>query len=224
MVSNPEFLREGSAVEDFLNPDRIVVGSDHAAAAERVAGLGAPVVLTDAASAEMVKYAANCFLAMKLSYVNALAELCERLGANIVDVAAGMGYDRRIGTSFLRPGPGWGGSCLPQDTHALLAVADAAGVGFGLLKAVIWTTPGRRAGSPTRWRSPAGFPRQPVWTVSGSACSVSRSRRTRTICGRPRRWRWRKSSLGEAPNSPATTPVCSPAIPGAAPSAPFWRA
>ncbi len=149
VVSNPEFLREGSAVEDFLNPDRIVVGSGNAAAAERVAalyaGLGAPVVLTDAASAEMVKYAANCFLAMKLSYVNALAELCERLGANIVDVAAGMGYDRRIGTSFLRPGPGWGGSCLPKDTHALLAVAGAAGVDFALLRAVIGTN-SRQAG------------------------------------------------------------------------------
>ncbi|MFE6617538.1 UDP-glucose dehydrogenase family protein [Amycolatopsis sp. NPDC057786] len=143
VVSNPEFLREGSAVEDFLNPDRIVVGSDKPAAAERVAalyaGLGAPTVITDAASAEMVKYAANCFLATKLSYVNALAELCERLGANIVDVAEGMGYDRRIGTSFLRPGPGWGGSCLPKDTHALLAAAGAAGVDFDLLKAVIGT-------------------------------------------------------------------------------------
>src|SRR5213075_2848365 len=99
VVSNPEFLREGSAVHDFLNPDRIVVGGDQQDAAERVsalyARLGAPTVLTDAASAEMVKYAANCFLAMKLSYVNAMAELCERLGANISDVTEGMGYDRR---------------------------------------------------------------------------------------------------------------------------------
>ncbi|HEU0127171.1 MAG TPA: nucleotide sugar dehydrogenase, partial [Pseudonocardiaceae bacterium] len=99
VVSNPEFLREGSAVEDFLNPDRIVVGCDAQDAAERVAALyarlGAPTVLTDAASAEMVKYAANCFLAMKLSYVNAVAELCERFGADVLDVTEGIGYDRR---------------------------------------------------------------------------------------------------------------------------------
>ena len=130
VVSNPEFLREGSAVHDFLNPDRIVVGCDTAEAAERVAALyarlGAPTVLTDAASAELMKYAANCFLAMKLSYVNAMAELCERVGADIGDVTEGIGYDRRIGQAFLSPGPGWGGSCLPKDTHALLQVEDAA--------------------------------------------------------------------------------------------------
>jgi len=140
-VSNPEFLREGSAVHDFLNPDRIVVGSDSQDAAERVAALyarlGAPTVLTDAASAELVKYAANCFLATKLSYVNAVAELCERLGANISDVTEGMGYDRRIGQSFLQPGPGWGGSCLPKDTAALMKVASAAGFDFELLGAAI---------------------------------------------------------------------------------------
>lgn len=143
VVSNPEFLREGSAVRDFLNPDRIVVGCDDQDAAERVAALyarlGAPTVLTDAASAELVKYAANCFLAMKLSYVNALAELCERLGADITDVTEGMGYDRRIGQAFLVPGPGWGGSCLPKDTHALLQVADSADFEFRLLRATIET-------------------------------------------------------------------------------------
>jgi UDPglucose 6-dehydrogenase len=109
VVSNPEFLREGTAVHDFLNPDRVVVGSGQQDAAERVAALyarlGAPTVLTDAASAEMIKYSANCFLAMKLSYVNAIAELCERLDADIADVTEGIGYDRRIGQSFLAPGP-----------------------------------------------------------------------------------------------------------------------
>ena len=148
VVSNPEFLREGSAVHDFLNPDRIVVGCDQQDAAERVAALyarlGAPTVLTDAASAEMVKYAANCFLAMKLSYVNAVAELCERLGANITDVTEGMGYDKRIGQSFLSPGPGWGGSCLPKDTHAMLQVADAADFEFRLLRATIDTNERQR--------------------------------------------------------------------------------
>ncbi|WP_374727356.1 UDP-glucose dehydrogenase family protein [Haloactinomyces albus] len=141
VVSNPEFLREGSAVRDFLRPDRIVVGSAGQDAAERVAALyarlGAPTVLVDAASAEMVKYAANCFLATKLSYVNALAELCERSGANIADVTAGMGHDRRVGRSFLRPGPGWGGSCLPKDTHALMRISEAVGFDFALLRAAI---------------------------------------------------------------------------------------
>jgi UDPglucose 6-dehydrogenase len=143
VVSNPEFLREGSAVQDFLNPDRIVVGCDQQDAAERVAALyarlGAPTVLTDAASAELVKYAANCFLAMKLSYVNALAELCERLGARIDDVTEGIGYDRRIGQANLAPGPGWGGSCLPKDTAAMLQVADSADFEFRLLRATIDT-------------------------------------------------------------------------------------
>jgi UDPglucose 6-dehydrogenase len=143
VVSNPEFLREGSAVQDFLNPDRIVVGCDAQDAAERVAALyarlGAPTVLTDAASAEMVKYAANCFLAMKLSYVNAIAELCERFGADVLDVTEGIGYDRRIGQAFLQPGPGWGGSCLPKDTHALLQVCAAADFDFPLLQASLDT-------------------------------------------------------------------------------------
>src|SRR5882724_2779871 len=143
VVSNPEFLREGSAVHDFLNPDRIVVGCDQQDAAERVAALysrlGAPMLLTDAASAELVKYAANCFLAMKLSYVNAMAELCERLGADVGEVTEGMGYDRRIGQAFLKPGPGWGGSCLPKDTHALMQISDAAGFDFPLLTASLET-------------------------------------------------------------------------------------
>jgi UDPglucose 6-dehydrogenase len=143
VVSNPEFLREGSAVHDFLNPDRIVVGCDAQDAAERVAALyarlGAPTVLTDAASAEMVKYAANCFLAMKLSYVNAIAELCERSGADVLDVTEGIGYDRRIGQAFLQAGPGWGGSCLPKDTHALLQVCATVNFDFPLLQASLDT-------------------------------------------------------------------------------------
>ncbi len=141
VVSNPEFLREGTAVADFLGPDRIVVGSDDAGAARWVAGLyrdlSAPSVVTDAASAELMKYAANCFLAMKLSYVNSVAELCERLGADIDAVTEGMGYDRRIGRSFLKPGPGWGGSCLPKDTQALLRIAESARFDFGLLTAAV---------------------------------------------------------------------------------------
>ncbi|HEX4722796.1 MAG TPA: UDP-glucose/GDP-mannose dehydrogenase family protein [Pseudonocardiaceae bacterium] len=148
VVSNPEFLREGAAVHDFLNPDRIVVGSVSQDAAERVASLyaklGAPTVLTDAASAELVKYAANCFLAMKLSYINAVSELCERLGADITDVTEGMGYDRRIGQACMSPGPGWGGSCLPKDTQAMLQVADSADYEFRLLRATIDTNTRQR--------------------------------------------------------------------------------
>jgi UDPglucose 6-dehydrogenase len=122
VVSNPEFLREGSAVDDFLHPDRIVVGSSDRDAARKVGGLyralGAPTLILDAASAEMVKYASNCFLAVKLSYVNAIAQLCDKVGADIAAAAEGMGHDPRIGRSFLRPGPGWGGSCLPTSSTA----------------------------------------------------------------------------------------------------------
>jgi UDPglucose 6-dehydrogenase len=160
VVSNPEFLREGTAVHDFLHPDRIVVGSDAQDAAERVAALysrlGAPTVLTDAASAEMVKYAANCFLAMKLSYVNALAELCDVLGADVGDVTEGMGHDRRIGQAFLRPGPGWGGSCLPKDTSALVQVAAAAGRDLPLISASITTNERQRGLMVAKIRYAAG--------------------------------------------------------------------
>ncbi|QIS03366.1 nucleotide sugar dehydrogenase [Nocardia brasiliensis] len=148
VVSNPEFLREGSAVSDFLNPDRIVVGSSDPEAAHKVAALydrlAAPVLVTGAASAELIKYAANCYLATRLSYVNAIAELCESFGADIGDVTAGMGYDQRIGNQFLRPGPGWGGSCLPKDTHALLRSAEAVGCEFPLLRAAIDTNARQR--------------------------------------------------------------------------------
>jgi UDPglucose 6-dehydrogenase len=141
VVSNPEFLREGSAIHDFLNPDRIVVGSDNQEAAVRVAALyekvGAPVVVTDPASAETIKYAANAFLATKISYVNAVAAICEGVGADINDVVLGLGYDKRIGHEFLRPGPGWGGSCFPKDTKAMVKIAEDAGYDFGLLKGVI---------------------------------------------------------------------------------------
>ncbi len=141
VVSNPEFLREGSAVHDFLHPERIVIGADHQAAAIRVAsiylGVAAPLIVTDPASAEIIKYASNAFLATKLSFVNAVAAICESVGADVNDVVLGMGYDERIGREFLRPGPGWGGSCLPKDTRALMRMADDAGYRFDLLRASI---------------------------------------------------------------------------------------
>ena len=141
VVSNPEFLREGSAVHDFLNPDRIVIGSDDQSAAVRVAslyiGITAPIIVTDPASAETIKYASNAFLATKISFVNAIAAVCEAVGADVKDVVLGMGYDKRIGHEFLKPGPGWGGSCFPKDSRALVHIADNAGYSFGLLSGVI---------------------------------------------------------------------------------------
>jgi len=141
VVSNPEFLREGSAVQDFLKPDRIVIGADDREAAIKVSSLyidiAAPVVFTDPATAETIKYAANAFLAAKLSFVNAIAAVCEGVGADIDDLVVGLGLDRRIGEGFLRPGPGWGGSCFPKDTRALLRIAEDAGYRFGLLEGVL---------------------------------------------------------------------------------------
>ena len=141
VVSNPEFLREGSAVHDFLHPDRIVVGSSDRRAAQRVAdlyqSLNARVIICDPASAETIKYAANAFLATKLSFANAIAALCEHVGANIDDVMEGIGQDKRIGNQFLKPGPGWGGSCFPKDTRALVKIAESAGYDFELLRGVI---------------------------------------------------------------------------------------
>jgi UDPglucose 6-dehydrogenase len=141
VVSNPEFLREGSAVHDFLNPDRIVIGSDDQSAAVRVAslyiGVTAPIIVTDPPSAETIKYAANAFLAAKISFVNAIAAVCDAVGADVKDVVLGMGYDKRIGHEFMKPGPGFGGSCLPKDTRALVHIADSAGYSFDLMRGVI---------------------------------------------------------------------------------------
>ena len=141
VVSNPEFLREGSAIHDFLNPDRIVIGAEDQAAAVKVSslyiGITAPVIVTDPASAETIKYAANAFLATKISFINAVAAVCEAVGADIKDVALGMGYDSRIGHEFLKPGPGWGGSCFPKDTRAMVHIAETAGYDFHLLRGVV---------------------------------------------------------------------------------------
>jgi len=143
VVSNPEFLREGTAVPDSLHPERIVVGADDQAAAARVgelfAGTRAPLLITDAATAETIKYASNAFLATKLSFVNAVAGLCEAVGADVRDVILGLGYDKRIGFEYLKPGPGWGGSCLPKDTRALVHIAEQAGYDFSFLKGAIAT-------------------------------------------------------------------------------------
>lgn len=141
VVSNPEFLREGSAIQDFMNPDRIVLGSTDKKAAERVAELhrplGAPTMITDLRTAEMIKYASNAFLATKISFINEIAAICERLGADVKEVAAGMGMDRRIGPAFLQAGVGWGGSCFPKDVKALEHMAAMHDCHPQLLRAVM---------------------------------------------------------------------------------------
>ena len=140
-VSNPEFLAEGTAVRDFLHPDRIVIGSfaqaDGDALAALYAPLGAPIVRTDVASAEMIKLASNAFLATRISFVNEIANVCEVTGADVVDVARGMGLDHRLGPHFLRAGLGYGGSCFPKDVSALKQLAGNSGYHFQLLNAVI---------------------------------------------------------------------------------------
>ncbi|MBV8952141.1 MAG: UDP-glucose/GDP-mannose dehydrogenase family protein [Actinobacteria bacterium] len=141
VASNPEFLREGTAVHDFLHPARVVIGCDDPGTAVRVSDLyrtvNAPILVTDAASAEMIKYASNAFLATKISFVNAIANLCEAVDADVRDVTLGMGYDPRIGFEFLNPGPGYGGSCFPKDTAALLHTAFSSGYSFSLLQGVV---------------------------------------------------------------------------------------
>ena len=140
-VSCPEFLKEGSALEDFLNPDRVVIGDDGTWAGDAIAELygplDAPVVRTDIASAEMVKLAANAFLATKISFINEIANVCEETGADVLEVARGMGLDQRIGKHFLKPGIGFGGSCFPKDVSALKQLAGNSGYHFQLLTAVI---------------------------------------------------------------------------------------
>jgi UDPglucose 6-dehydrogenase len=142
-VSNPEFLKEGSAVDDFMKPDRVVIGAGAHSAdyADRVQGLyeplGAEIVRTDVASAEMIKLASNAFLATKISFINEIANVSEELGADVLEVARGMGLDDRIGPKFLQPGVGFGGSCFPKDVQALKQLAGNSGYHFQLLTAVV---------------------------------------------------------------------------------------
>jgi len=141
VVSNPEFLREGSAIQDALAPDRIIIGTSNKKVAmkllELYASLGRPMLITDIYSAEMIKYASNAFLATKISFINAIANICEAVGANITDVVRGMGYDRRIGSEFLSAGLGFGGSCFPKDLESLVHTSAKYGQKFELLQAVI---------------------------------------------------------------------------------------
>ena len=144
VASNPEFLREGSAIEDFMRPNRVVIGADDPRAIEILKELynplfliEAPFVITTVISSEMIKYASNAFLATKISYINDIAHLCEKVGADVHDVAKGMGLDHRIGRLFLHPGPGYGGSCFPKDTLAILKVAQDRGLDLKVVKAAV---------------------------------------------------------------------------------------
>ncbi|MFN7943541.1 MAG: UDP-glucose/GDP-mannose dehydrogenase family protein [Thermoanaerobaculia bacterium] len=144
VVSNPEFLREGSAIEDFLRPDRVVVGARTPRAVDVMLDIyaplkaaGVPFVVANVESAEMIKYASNGFLATKISFVNEVAEICERVGADVEVVARGMGLDHRIGPKFLHPGPGFGGSCFPKDTRAVAQIAEEHGLRFEIIDAVL---------------------------------------------------------------------------------------
>lgn len=151
VVSCPEFLREGSAIGDFMSPHRAVIGSLHREAAEKVAQLHlplrAPIVITDLRTAEMIKYASNAFLATKISFMNELADLCECVGADVKEVAAGMGYDARIGHHFLDAGLGWGGSCFPKDVKALAYMAKENGLNPRILDSVTDVNYDRRTGA-----------------------------------------------------------------------------
>jgi UDPglucose 6-dehydrogenase len=144
VVSNPEFLREGSAIEDFMRPNRVVIGAESEQAVAILQDLynplyliETPFVITDIATAEMIKYASNAFLATKISFINEMANICEKVGADVHKVAKGMGLDRRIGSKFLHPGPGFGGSCFPKDTQAISQIAKEHGYEFKIVDAVI---------------------------------------------------------------------------------------
>lgn len=152
VASNPEFLREGTAVTDFTNPDRIVIGADDEHAAERLSRLFAPfskrgirVITTSTVNAELIKYASNAFLALKIGFINEIADFCESIGADVDDVAFGIGSDRRIGPAFLTPGPGYGGSCLPKDTRAFAQAARSAGTSQRLIECTIRGNEKRKA-------------------------------------------------------------------------------
>jgi UDPglucose 6-dehydrogenase len=151
VASNPEFLREGSAIEDFMRPDRVVVGAESEHARQVLDRLyrplnltQTPILFTSIETAELIKYATNSFLATKITFINEMADLCERIGADVQEVARGLGLDRRIGNKFLHPGPGYGGSCFPKDTTALLRIAEEANVSLRIVESVVAVNESRK--------------------------------------------------------------------------------
>ncbi len=152
VVSNPEFLREGAAIEDFKRPDRIVVGTDDERAREVMTEIyrplylnSSPLLFTSRRTSELIKYAANAFLATKITFINEIADLCERVGANVQEVARGIGLDNRIGAKFLHAGPGYGGSCFPKDTLALVRTAQEAGAPLRIVETVVGVNDARKS-------------------------------------------------------------------------------
>ena len=163
VASNPEFLREGSAIPDFMRPDRVVIGVESDRARETLRQIyrplyliEAPILFTNLETAELIKYAANSFLAMKVTFINEMADVCERAGANVHDVARGIGLDGRIGRKFLHPGPGFGGSCFPKDTLAMMRIAQDHGAPSRLIEAVVAVNDARKAGMAARVIAAAG--------------------------------------------------------------------
>ena len=188
-VSNPEFLREGSAIGDFMRPDRVVVGVESERAQAVMRALyrplflaETPVLFTTLETAELIKYAANCFLATKITFINEIADLCERLGADVQDVAKGIGLDGRIGRYFLHAGPGFGGSCFPKDAAAFVRIAEEAGAPSGIVEAVLRKNTERKAAMVGKIVRACAAPSR----ARPSPCSASRSSPTPTTCGRAR--------------------------------------
>ena len=169
VASNPEFLREGTAIQDFMKPDRVVLGVETKRATEVLTKLykplGVPIVVTDINSAELIKHASNSFLSMKISFINAIAQICERAGADVQQVAEGMGLDPRIGRSFLNAGAGFGGLCFPKDLEAFIKIAEQLGYDFELLKAV-------RNINEQQKRGFAAKIQQALWVVKGKTIGV----------------------------------------------------
>lgn len=173
VASNPEFLREGSAITDFMRPDRVVVGAETDRAKELMTTLyrplyllETPILFTNLETSELIKYAANAFLAVKISYINQMADLCEKLGADVHDVAKGMGLDKRIGNKFLHPGPGYGGSCFPKDTQALVRTAEQASTSASIVEDVVAYNKARKLAMADRIIAAAGG------NISGKTISV----------------------------------------------------
>jgi UDPglucose 6-dehydrogenase len=204
VVANPEFLREGAAIQDFKHPDRIVVGSDEERARQVMAEIyrplylnRAPILYTSRRSAELIKCASNAFLATKVGFINEMADLAEEVGADIQDVARGMGLDNRIGSKFLHAGPGFGGSCFPKDARALLQTAHDHDVPLRIVEAVI-------AGNDIRKRAMA----RKVSAACGGSLrgKTTPSNRIRMTCGRPLRSR-------RSPRCATWALACAPSIP-----------
>lgn len=173
VVSNPEFLREGAAIDDFKRPDRVVVGTDSARAQEVMRGLyralfinETPMMFTERRTSELIKYAGNAFLAMKITFINEMADLCEAVGANVQDVARGIGLDKRIGSKFLHAGPGYGGSCFPKDTQAVIRTAEDIGVDLNLIKTTVAVNAARKKAMADKVIAAAGG------SVSGKTLAV----------------------------------------------------